>query len=208
MPLDDENHHEPASDDHNLPVPRPEPLSFLDLSNGQVLAIDHWLKVNEFGLMSLGKSDGMVKAINAVLAMSEVRFCYQIKFGHPVRYLKTYDRIWSTEQKPWADEVAEAVSVDPRAYEYRSAEVPFALTEDAVSMDGEVLATAGQRIGKTLSATEFKPFSLFVQGLYRAGLEREGCNPTGSYPVQLSCEGRKGPGTKYGVLIVSLIKDE
>ena len=99
--------------------------------------------------------------------------------------------------------MAEAIRIDPRAYEYRSAEVPFALADDVASMDGEILATAGQRIGKTLSATEFKPFSLFVQSLYRAGLEQEGCNPVGRYPVQLTCEGRKGPGTKYGVLIVS-----
>jgi hypothetical protein len=113
--------------------------------------------------------------------------------------VKPYDRIWSTEQKPWADEVADAVRLDLWAYEYRSAEVPFGLTEDVVSMDGEILATAGQRIGKTLSATEFKPFSLFVQGLYRTGLEREGCNPVGSYPVQLTCEGRKrqAPSTGY-----------
>jgi hypothetical protein len=54
-------------------------------------------------------------------------------------------------------------------------------------MDGEVLAAAGQRIGKTLSATAFKPFSVFVQSLYRTGLEQEGCNPVGRYPVQLTC---------------------
>ncbi len=96
--------------------------------------------------------------------------------------------------------------LDPRAYEYRSAEVLFMLADDVVSMDGEVLDTAGQRIGKTLSATEFKPFSLFVQSLYRAGLKEEWCNPAGRYPVQLTCEGRRGPGTKYGVLIVSLVE--
>lgn len=179
------------------------PLSFLDLTGGQIIAIDHWLKVNEFGLLSLGKGDGMVRSIAATLAMIEVRYCYQIKFGHPVKYRKTYDRTWSTEQRPWDAEVEEAIRIDPKAYEYRSADLPFTLLEDVVSLDGEVLATAGQRIGKTLSATEFKPFSRFVQGLYQAGHEPEGCNPVGTYWVMLTCEGRKGPGTRYGVLIVS-----
>lgn len=38
---------------------------------GHVSKQNGWLKVNEFGLMSLGKSDGIVKAISAVLDMSE-----------------------------------------------------------------------------------------------------------------------------------------
>lgn len=179
------------------------PLSFSAMASGNGLSVDHWLKVNEFGLMSLGKDNRMIKQIFARLDLSQVRYCYQIKYGQPVKYKKTYDRVVSTEQKAWHTEVENATRIDPKAYEYRSADVPFTLIEPAKAVDGAVVATAGQKIGKSLSATEFKPYTEFVQALYAAGYETQGQDPSGVYDVVLTCEGRVEPGKKYGILRIS-----
>jgi len=79
--------------------------------------------------------------------MNEIGYNYSIKVGNPVTYLKTYDRITCATGGSWARAQARAQSIDPRAREYRSADLPFLVLSDIQLPDGTVLFTSGKRLG-------------------------------------------------------------
>jgi hypothetical protein len=134
------------------------------------LAVDHWLKVNQFGLF-IDANRTPFKSLELALSLDEIVATRQIKAGHPVKYWKTLDGATCLTGGSWEDVVAEAQILDPRARDYRSADLPFVALSDIVSADGELLAAKDERIGHSLSMTGWRSFSRFLRRLHN--LERE-----------------------------------
>ena len=128
------------------------------------LAVDHWLKVNQFGLF-IDTNRTPLKTLKLALPLDEIVATRQIKAGHPVKYWKTLDGATCITGGSWADAVAEAQLLDPRARDYRSADLPFVALSDIVSPDGELLASKDERIGHSLSTTGWQSFSRFLRRL-------------------------------------------
>lgn len=145
-------------------------LTFDGISAGQ-MNVDLWLKVKEHGLI-FGTSPVLVtEPVEVALDMKEATPNLSIKFGqNPPTYFKTYDGVNAAGGGLWADKVAQAQRADSKARPYPSADLPFLVINDVKGNKGETLATVGQRIGYSLSTTNFKEFDAFRLKLQAAGL--------------------------------------
>lgn len=155
------------------PVAAPGTPLGLDDMLGNGVSVDHWLKVTPFGL-TVGDKTKPMDQIEVYLDMSEIAYSYQIKYqlnGSAV-YHRTYDRAVDTQGNPWMQTLQKAQQIDPKAYEYRSAEIPVTTAANIVSKDGKTnAAEAGERLGLTLSTTGWKVFEKFVKELNRKGID-------------------------------------
>jgi len=147
-----------------IPPPLNAPMLRLDGMIAGDLAVDHWLKVNQFGLF-IDTNRAPFKTLELALPQEEIVATRQIKAGHPVRYWKTVDGVTCLSGGSWEDAIAEAQSLDPTARDYRSADLPFVALNDIVSPDGELLAARDERIGHSLSTTGWQSFSRFLRRL-------------------------------------------
>lgn len=144
------------------------PLSVDDMMTGS-MAVDGWLKVNYYGLFVGGDKTPFTK-LKLRLKLSDVAYNYAIKFGNPAQYLKTYDRVNCSTGGSWADAQARASRIDPKASEYRSADLPFVLTEDIKGANGVILE-AGKTLGHALSTTGWTAFSSLIKKLRDDGID-------------------------------------
>jgi hypothetical protein len=148
------------------------PLGLDDMLSGGV-SVDHWLKVTPYGL-TIGDKTMPLAALEVFIDMSEIAYSYQIKYqlnGSAV-YHRTYDRVLDAQGGSWAETMLKAKQIDPKAYEYRSAEIPVTLTTEFKTKDGkDNAAVAGDRAGLTLSTTGWKQFQTFVRDLARKGVD-------------------------------------
>jgi len=173
---------------------RGAPLGVDDMLTGS-LNVTAWLKVNEIGLF-IGTDNTPLDKITAVLDFSAVQYCYSIKYGNPAIYEKTYDRLVSAKQRPWADVVAQAQRIDPNASEFRSADLPFEVLDDIKNKKGEILVNAGESIGHSLSTTGWKSYQTLLQQASKAGLDIR----AGRIVVDIEQETRKNAKGTWGVL--------
>ncbi|MGO7308802.1 hypothetical protein ACCS91_33645 [Rhizobium ruizarguesonis] len=154
------------------PVAAGAPLGLDDMMAGGV-SVDHWLKLTADGI-KIGDKTKPLDTIEVYLDMSEIAYNFSVKYnvnGTAV-YHKTYDRVTDAQGGPWIATMQKAQSIDPKAYEYRSAEIPFVLAADVESKTkGELAAAAGDRLGLTLSTTGWKKFQDFVRDLARKGID-------------------------------------
>lgn len=148
------------------------PLGLDDMMGGGV-SVDHWLKVTQFGL-TVGDKTKPLDKIEVYLDMSEIAYNFSVKYqlnGSAV-YHKTYDRQVDAQGGLWIETMRKAQQIDPKAYEYRSAEIPVTSAGDILGQDGKtVAAAAGERLGLTLSTTGWKKFQDFVRELARKGID-------------------------------------
>jgi hypothetical protein len=143
-----------------------EPAGNLGLDDmlGNGVAVDHWLKLSSDGI-KVGDKTKPLDFIKVFLDMSEIAYSYQIKYqlNGSAKYHRTYNRQTESTGGSWAECIRQAQQIDPKAYEYRSAEIPLIAAEDIASkVAGELAAKAGERLGLTLSTTGWKPFQDFV----------------------------------------------
>lgn len=149
---------------------RGAPLSVDDLLTGS-LSVSAWLKVNEYGL-SVGNDRTLFDTIPVILNMAEIQYCYSIRFGNPAQYAKTYDRVTDVRGGSWLNTVQNAQRIDPKANEFRSADIPFRLAKDLVSKDGKtVILAAGESIGHSLSITGWAAFQDLINKLKQEGID-------------------------------------
>ena len=180
------------------PVAAGAPLGLDDMMAGGV-AVDHWLKLTADGI-KVGDKTKPLDTIEVFLDMSEVAYSFAIKYqlnGQAV-YHKTYDRVTDSQGGPWISTVQKAQQIDPKAYEYRSAELPLvAAVEIENKVKGEAAAAAaGDRLGLTLSTTGWKKFQDFVRDLTRKGIDPK----TGIVKFTLVFETKKKAGVNdWGV---------
>ena len=145
-------------------------LTFDGIATGQ-MNVDLWMKVKEFGLI-FGVNNVLVPEVEVSLSMKEATPNLSIKFGQtPPTYFKTYDGATAAGGGTWAEKVAIAQRADPKARPYPSADLPFVAISDIKGPKGEPLVTKGQRIGHTLSTTNFKEFDAFRNKLVAMGLQ-------------------------------------
>ena len=169
------------------------PLS-LDSMMAGGLMVDAWLKVNAFG-MFVGASKHPFQSIELELDMAQIAYNYAIKYGNPATYSKSYDHVTCAQGGSWADAVMRAQRVDPKAQEYRSADLPFKVLEDLKDAKGEVLIEAGKMLGHGLATTGWRSFSEFVRRL-----KTDGVNPNSALiKVKLGYEPMKNAKGEWGV---------
>lgn len=148
---------------------RGAPLGVDDLLNGG-LSVSAWLKVNEYGL-SVGTDRTLFEKLPVLIKLDQIAYCYSVRYGNPAQYAKTYDRVTDVRGGSWANTVAQAQRIDPKASEFRSADIPFYLIDDVKSKDGKtVIAKAGDAVGHSLSITGWKAFQEFILKLKNDGV--------------------------------------
>jgi hypothetical protein len=148
------------------------PLGLDDMLGGGV-AVDHWLKVTPYGL-TVGDKTMPIAKIEVFLDMAEIAYSFQVKYqlNGKATYHRTYDRQTDAQGGLWIETMRKAQQIDPKAYEYRSAEIPLTSAEDIKHKDGSSLAaSAGERLGLTLSTTGWKQFQTFVRQLAKEGID-------------------------------------
>ena len=126
------------------PQARGVPVTMDDLMVGS-MQVDEWLKVKEFGLLIGTDATLITGTINVTIDFAAVQPNYSIKYGNPAQYAKTYDRVTSAKGGTWAQAVQMAQMADPKAREYRSADLPMTLTADVV-VNGKTVCEAGKKL--------------------------------------------------------------
>lgn len=150
-------------------TPRAAPLGLDDMLAGGI-TVDAWIKVSEYGLQ-VGTDKTLFETLPVKLDLSDVAYCYSVRFGNPAQYDKTYDRYTSVKGKAWPTVLAEAQRIDDKASEFRSADLPFVLRSAITNKKGEEILPAGATIGHSLSITGWKSFQDFVKALTNQGLD-------------------------------------
>ncbi|MFB2553921.1 hypothetical protein [Ensifer soli] len=162
----------PAQNAVAAPMPAGPPLGLDDMLAGGV-AVDHWLKVTPYGL-TVGDRTRPIDAIDVYLDMGEIAYNYAIKYtvnGQAI-YHKSYDRVTDARGGSWMASLQKAQAIDPNAYEYRSAELPFMAASDIVGKDGKTMAAhEGDRLGLALATTAWTGFERFIRDIRRRGID-------------------------------------
>lgn len=176
-------------------APRSAPLGLDDMLAGGI-NVDAWIKVTEHG-MTIGTDRTLFDTIPVTLDMAQIAYAYSVRFGNPAQYEKTYDRYTSTKGQPWPAVLQKAQSVDEKASEFRSADLPFKLRETLKNKKGDAtVIEAGSTLGHSLSVTGWKSFQEFVTQLQKLGID-----PRSSVvDLDLSFEVRTNAKGTWGVL--------
>jgi hypothetical protein len=160
---------------------------------GGALDVKAWLKVSKFGI-NFGNDLKMFTEIPVTIQMDTIQYCYSVRYGNPAKYDKSYDRVTDTRGRPWFQALMEAKQMDPKAAEFRSADVPFITRQDIVGADGKTIAEAGECVGHSISMTGWKNFQKFIMDAKRAGLDiyRGEINATLKHVYQKNDKGEWG----------------
>ena len=190
----------------NVPatMTRGAPLTMNDMVGG--LSVDSWLAVSEDGLKA-GKEKKLVKDdfIDVTIDLNAVQLCMAIKYGNPAIYKKTYDRVSDVAGGSWAESVSRAQRADPKAREYRSADVPMTLLNDVLDTKGVVLLEAGTTLGYSIPTTGWSEFEKFIKAATLGGFGTAGNGQT--LPVKLGSVPRKNTaGNNWGVVSFTLLQ--
>lgn len=182
------------------PMPQAgERVTLDDLMSGMI-AVDGWLKVTPDGL-KVGDNAKIVDEFNVIIDMTEgVGYIGQrtIKFGDPVRYVKTYDKVLNEHTKTstganWMAELARIAQISPKATPYPSADLCMMLDKDTGTMK------EGELVGYALSTTNFKHFAKLRNEVKAAGLDGVRCL------VKLTHKALSKDGRNWGEMKFTLI---
>ena len=179
----------PANYTAQLPAPR---LTMNDMVGG--LAVSSWLGVNEHGFSVGAEKKLHVGEIEVVIDLAMIQPMFVIKYGNPVTYYKTYDRVLEASGGSWAAAVERAQRNDPKAREYRSAEIPMLAQHDIAGV-----VKAGDLLGHSLSTTNWANWESFYADCTRKGLVGQ------CVRAKLSALRRAKPGYTWGVISFELV---
>lgn len=141
----------------NLPAGKPK--TWEDAENESSIAVDHYLKVDKYGL-HVGDDKAAFDDMLVEITLGEVRLGDGVRFtaGGKTSYEKTYDSVRSTTGKPWAEVLQRAQELDPGCRgAYPLAEIPMRLLEPLKLKQGDPVEK-GKRVGYTTSITGYKSF--------------------------------------------------
>lgn len=133
------------------------------------LAVKEFLKIDKAGFLIGKDTKNFFDELHVQFYLRDIVAFRGVRFGNPAKYLRSYDRLTEARsRKPWAQCIAEAQAADPRCKgDYASADIPFVMVEDVAGTKGEnagkTLIAKGERLGLTLSITNWKPFSEFIK---------------------------------------------
>ncbi|MES0134552.1 hypothetical protein NKJ88_06250 [Mesorhizobium sp. M0016] len=157
----------------SVPAQRGPALGVDDMLGGSI-NVDAWLKVNEYGLQ-IGADTTLFETVDAILDLSEISYCYSVRYGNPATYEKTYDRLTNARGGgSWFDTLAKAQRIDPKAGEFRSADIPFTVVGDYKNKKGDVLIEDGKTLGHSISMTGWKGFQKFIRDIAGKGIDIRG----------------------------------
>jgi hypothetical protein len=160
----------PAASTAVAPVAPGKPVTMDDMLAGGI-SVDSWLGVKEFGLVVGPNKELFTDVMKVAIDMTAVAPHFAIKFGNPPTYLKTYDRVICAQGGSWAQAIQRAQQVDPRAREYRSADLPMLLLHDVTLPKAkEPVLTAGTKLGYSLSTTNWAAWEAVYREALKAGL--------------------------------------
>lgn len=177
---------------------RGQRLGLQDFQAGS-MAVDHYLKVKEFGLL-IDKDGTLFDEIEVIIDPNEIAVTEAIKFGDPAQYYKTFDRVMCAQGGTWADAVMRAQRADSRARPYPSADIPMTSVATLKTKKGEIVVEEGARIGYSLSTTNGAAFQSFLKALGEAGLMQT--------PVRVKLTAEKRTNSKghiWGVVNFTLL---
>ena len=135
----------------------------------QGFAVDHFIKVSENGLL-LSKDATAKQAVDTarvIIDMTEgfgFKPLYTVSYGDPVQYAESYDGVTSTKGGSWANAVATARAVDPRAKPFQTVKVGMELAEVTQGLK------AGVILGLTLTRSGIPSWVKLYQEVIRSGL--------------------------------------
>lgn len=168
------------------------PMGLADAMAGAVV-VDEWLKVSEHGLQ-IGNKKPVLEEIRVRFDMSEVAFTEAVKYGNPATYRKTSDRVMTHDGATWAQALAEARAVDPKARPYKSADIQLELLDD-IKLKDETVA-AGTVLGHGFSTTGFRSFAKLVKQM-----TKDGADPSSDViEVTVGYLEQNGNGNTWGIL--------
>jgi len=151
------------------PAQRGAPIGLDDLMTGS-MSVDSYLKLKEFGIL-VGTDDKFHEKLEVELDLSAIQYKYSVRWGNPVQYASTYDRVTDARGGSWLQTLTKAQNVDPNANEFRSADLPFTLLEDVIGKNGEVQLEAGKTVGHSLAITGWAGFAAFIKVLQNNGYD-------------------------------------
>lgn len=135
--------------------------------------VDTWLKVDEFGL-NVGTDRKKVEEVLVEIDMTEeVGFFVKesIKWGStPVNYASRFGGAMADNGQPWAEVVARAVRLDPRAKVYPSADIIARVADPIEQSKGVDPVAVGTMMGIGLSMSNWGNWVTFYQDVAKAGL--------------------------------------
>lgn len=169
-----------------------------DLKNSS-MQVDEFVKVKEFGML-IGSGNTLIQEIDVSIDLNAVMPHEAIKAGNPAKYWKSYDGATCATGGSWQDAVRQAQAIDPKAYTYKSADIPMTVVNPVKGPKNEVLAEAGVRLGVTLSTTNLKNFSEFLLEVEKQKLDGQ------TVLVKLGFEAKSNKaGNKWGVFTFTLL---
>lgn len=174
------------------PVGRGAPIGLDDLMTGS-MAVDGYIKLKEFGIL-VGSDTKFHETLEVEIDLSAIQYKYSVRWGNPVNYASTYDRVTDSRGGSWLATLTKAQAVDPKASEFRSADIPFTLLEDVIGKDGGVVFEAGKTVGHSLAITGWKGFAAFIKNLQNKGYDvyNDTVRITLGYEVQKNAKGTWG----------------
>lgn len=156
------------------PAAPARPISLGEALSEGGMQVKEWLNVTNEAGFSVGKGDKLNWVpdeievefrLDSVLAKRSIRY----NVGSSTKFLHTVDRVTEMRsRRPWAQCIDEAQRLDPKCKgDYATADIPFVAVEDIVStkgaQKGKVVVAKGERLGLTLSVTNWYPFRDFIK---------------------------------------------
>ena len=150
------------------PLQRGKPMTMDDMATGSI-QVDSWLGVKEHGFVVGPDKVLVTDELIVTLDLTAIAPHKAVKFGNPATYLKTYDGVTCATGGSWESALARAARIDPNSREYPSCDLPMTLTHDVVAK-GKTVAPLGERLGISLSTTNWGAWRTFYDTCTKAGL--------------------------------------
>lgn len=132
--------------------------------------VETWIKVSQHGITIGQESKPLFESIKLSIDMTEGKGFFvkeSIKYGNPIQYASRYDGALSDKGEPWADVVARAQRMDPKAKVYPSADLILTLREPLKLKDKTL--PEGTKLGHTLAMTNWENWAEFFRECMSAG---------------------------------------
>lgn len=176
------------------------------------MSLDMFLSVDENGIKvkipdgdpRAIYSNNLVASIKGVVDFAEIQPVYSIRYtkaGNTV-YHRSLDRVVDDQGIRWDIRMQEAKQAEPaHKGDYPSVNFVFTVTEDVVSLQGNTVLKAGERVGFSTSVTNWGAFVSFFQKCLSYGdvTETETGETEGKVPFQLGYLPKAGGKNTWGV---------